>query len=77
MIERLFKKIIQGYINTINQIDLTTETILKIRKELKEFFSELTKWAAILKNLGVIIQADYDRNHLVIYDEIMETVRLF
>jgi hypothetical protein len=74
MIEKLLKKIIQGLINTINHLDMTSETILRIRKDLKDFFTELSKWTWILKNLGAMIKSDYDKNHLIVYDEIMETV---
>jgi hypothetical protein len=76
MIDKLFKKLIQGLINTINQIDLTTETILRIRKELKEFFNDLAKWTSVLKNLGEIIKSEYDKHHLVVYEEIMEAVSI-
>jgi hypothetical protein len=75
MIENFFKKIIQGSINKVNQLDMITENINKIRKEIREFFSELENWSKIMSNLGAIIKTDYDRNNFVEYDEIMEIVR--
>jgi len=74
MIGKFFKIIIQGNINPINQLDMINENISKIRKEIRDFFSELESWTKILKNLGEIIKVEYDTNSFVIYDEIMEIV---
>ncbi len=77
MIGKFFKNIIQGNINTYNQIDMISENITKIRKEIKDFFSELELWTKILNNLGQVIKTEYDKNSFVVYDEIMEIVCLF
>ena len=77
MIEKFFKKLIQNNINPINSIDLITDNIVKIRKDLKEFFSELEKWTIVIKNLGDNLHTVYDRNNLVVYDDIMGTVIFF
>lgn len=61
-------------INNVNQLDLITENIIKIRKEIREFFTELERWSRIMMNLGKIIQTDFDRNNFVSYDEIMDIV---
>jgi hypothetical protein len=74
LVNNFLKKITIGYINKINHIDLTTETIIKVRREVKDFFTDLEKWIIVLRNLGQVIRSEYDRNHLVVYDEIMETV---
>ena len=44
MIEKFFKKIVQVSINQIPQLDMITENIQKVRKEIKDFFSELEKF---------------------------------
>jgi hypothetical protein len=77
MIEKFYKKVIQGIINQINQLDLFTENIQKIRISIKEFFIELEKWTLIIKNFGDIIRSEFDKNNLVVYDEIMEVVNSF
>ena len=77
MIEKLYKSVIQGIINQINQLDLFTENIQKIRISIKEFFLELEKWTLIIKNFGEIIKSEFDKNNFVVYDEIMEIVNLF
>ena len=77
MIEKFYKKVIQGIINQINPLDLFTENIQKIRISVKEFFIELEKWTLIIKNFGDIIRSEFDKNNLVVYDEIMEVVNLF
>lgn len=74
MIEKFFKKVIQGFINPINLLDMITENILKVRKEIKDFFIELEKWTNIMKNFNRVIETEYDKNNLVIYDDIMDTV---
>jgi hypothetical protein len=74
MIEKFLKKIIGTSINKINPIDLIQENISKIRKDIKEFMSELEWWTRILENLGKLISTHFDRNNFVSYDEIMETV---
>jgi len=77
MIEKFFKKIIQGSINTVNSLDLINENITKIRKEVKEFFILLTESTLMMNNLGLLIQSDFDRNNFVVYDEIMEIVKFY
>jgi hypothetical protein len=77
MIDKLYKKLIQGKINQINQLDLITENINKIRISIKEFFTELEKTTLILKNFGEIIKSEFDKNNFVIYDDLMEIVKLF
>jgi hypothetical protein len=77
MIEKLYKRLIQGKINQINQLDLITENISKIRISIKEYFKELAKWILIMKNFGEIIKSEFDKNNFVVYDEIMEIVRIF
>jgi hypothetical protein len=77
MIEKFFKKQIQNTINPINTIDLISDNIVKIRRDLKEFFLDLKKWTIVIKNLGDVLHTVYDRNNLVVYDDIMETVFFF
>ena len=77
MIEKLYKRLIQGKINQINQLDLITENISKIRISIKEYFKELAKWILIMKYFGEIIKSEFDKNNFVVYDEIMEIVRIF
>jgi hypothetical protein len=77
MIDKFYKKLIQGKINQINQLDLITENISKIRTSIKEYFTELEKYISIMKNLGEIIKSEYDKNNFVVYDEIMEIVKIF
>jgi len=77
MIEKLYKKLIQGKINQLNQLDLITENISNIRTSIKEYFTELEKYTKIMKNLGEIIKSEYDKNNFVVYDEIMEIVKIF
>jgi hypothetical protein len=77
MIEKLYKRLIQGKINQINQLDLITENISKIRISIKEYFKELEKWTLIMKNFGEIIKSEFDKNNFVVYDEIMEIVNYF
>jgi len=77
MIEKLYKRLIQGKINQINQLDLITENISKIRISIKEYFKELEKWILIMKIFGEIIKSEFDKNNFVVYDEIMEIVKLF
>jgi hypothetical protein len=52
------------------------ENIGKIRKEIRDFFLELEKWTKIMNNFGMVIRTDFDRTNFVVYDEIMEIVRI-
>ncbi len=76
MIEKFFKKIVQGQINTINQLDWISENVYKTRAEIKFFFEELSEWSEVMLNLGEVLKRDYDRESLNSYDEIMSLVRL-
>jgi hypothetical protein len=76
MIEKFFKKIVQGQINTINQLDWISENVYKTRAEIKIFFGELSEWSEVMLNLGEVLKRDYDRESLNSYDEIMSLVRL-
>ena len=77
MIEKLYKRLIQGKINQINQLDLIPENLNKIRIQIKDFFQELEKVTLVMKNLGEIIKSEFDKNNFIVYDEIMEIVKLF
>lgn len=75
MIERFFKRIVQGQINTINQLDWISENVQKTRIELKRFFAELSEWSEVMLNLGELLRRDFDKNNLMPFDEIMNLVR--
>lgn len=77
MIEKFFKKIIQVTINQIYPLDMISENICKVRKEIKDFFNELENFQKMMKNFGQIIQSEYDKNNFIIYDEIMEIVNFY
>jgi hypothetical protein len=72
--EKFYKMLVQGYINKFDRMDLISENIIKIRKEIRQFFAELEKWNFIMKNFGNIITTEFDKNNFLIYDDIMETV---
>jgi len=75
MIEKLYKKIVLQNINTINPNEqLSNESIRKIRNEIKDFFSELSKKSLLMKNLGNLVSWEFDKNNLICFDDIMETV---
>lgn len=75
MIEKLYKKIVLQNINSINTNEqLSNETIRKIRNEIKDFFFQLNKQSLLMKNLGNIISWEFDKNNLICFDDIMETV---
>jgi hypothetical protein len=76
MIEKFFKKIVQGQINTINQLDWISENVYKTRAEIKIFFGELIEWSEVMLNLGDQLKKNHDRETLISYDEIMSLVRL-
>lgn len=77
MIERFFKRTIQDFINKINPLDLISENIVKIRKEIKTVFYVMEESSQYMKNLGVLLTSSFDKTNLVAYDEIMETVCLY
>jgi len=76
MIEKLYKKIVLQSINNIQINEISNDSIRKIRNELKEFFIELHNQSLIMKNLGLVISAYFDKNSLISFDDIMETVRI-
>jgi predicted ribosome quality control (RQC) complex YloA/Tae2 family protein len=76
MIENLYKRIVLQIINNTPASDCTNDAIRKIRNEIKEFFSELNKQSSVMKNLGYVICAYFDKNSLISFDDIMETVTI-
>jgi hypothetical protein len=74
MIEKFLNTIIKEVINTINPLDLIYENILKIRKELNEFFSLLEDFNSIYNNLGKLLKTTYDKTNFVLYESIMKLV---
>lgn len=77
MIENFYKKIVLQTINTTPATEFTNEAIRKIRSEIKDFFTALHKQSVIMKNLGYVISAYFDRNSLISFDDIMETVSIY
>lgn len=71
-IENLFKNIITNKINIIDQINLVGENVYQIRREIKEFFMNLSKWTDILNNLGITLKNALSKKDLVLYEELME-----
>ena len=71
-IETFFKQIISNQINNIKNIDLVGENVFTIRKELKEFFANLSKWTDIINNLGTTLNNSLSKKDLVLYEELME-----
>jgi len=76
MIENLYKRIVLQIINKTPAADFTNDSIRKIRNEIKEFFSELNKQSSVMKNLGYVICSYFDKNSLISFDDIMETVTI-
>lgn len=75
MIEKLYKKIIIGKINTIKITEFSnSENYKSIRNDIKDFFTELIKQTKIMKNLGQVINTFFDKSSLISFDDIMETV---
>ena len=74
MIEKFLNTIIKEVINTINPLDLIYENILKIRKEINEFFSLLEDFNSIYNNLGKLLKTTYDKTNFVLYESIMKLV---
>ena len=70
--EAFFKKIVSTNINSINIIDMVGQNISNIRRELKEFFTNLSKWTFILDNLGSLLNNSLSKKDLVLYEELME-----
>lgn len=77
MVETFLNKIIRGTINTISPLNMIYENILKIRKELIDFFLSLETYSSTFGNLEYLLKSSYDKKKLVLYEEIMETVRIF
>ncbi len=77
MIECFYKKIVLATINNTSAADFTNEAIRKIRTEIKEFFAELQKQSLIMKNFGYVISSYFDKNSLISFDDIMETVTIY
>lgn len=73
MIEIFFKKIIQGQINTVNQLDMIHDNLIMLRKEVRDFFEDLINWTEIMRNLGDILIIEFDKQNFISYDDIMET----
>ena len=76
MIEKFLNTIIKEVINTINPLDLIYENIVKIRKELNEFFALLEDFNSIYNNLGKLLKTTYDKTNFVLYESIMKLVSL-
>lgn len=74
MIENFYKTIVLQIINNTAAGEFNNEAIRKIRNAIKEFFCELTKQSLVMKNLGFVISAFFDKNSLISFDDIMETV---
>ena len=77
MIENFYKKIVLTSINNTAAGDFTNEVIRKIRTEIKDFFAELHQQSLIMKNLGYVISCYFDKNSLISFDDIMETVTIY
>ena len=71
-IETFFKQIISNKINNIKNIDLVGENVFVIRKDMKEFFANLSKWTDIINNLGTTLNNSLSKKDLVLYEELME-----
>lgn len=76
MVDTLLNRIIRGMINLISPNEMTLEMVMKIRKEISFFFSDLERRTEITQNLGDLLMQHYDKNNFVVYDEIMEIVRI-
>ena len=76
MIEKFLNTIIKEVINTINPLDLIYENIVKIRKELNEFFALLEDFNSVYNNLGKLLKTTYDKTNFVLYESIMKLVSL-
>ena len=72
MVEIFLNKIIRNFINKINIIDLFYENIIKIRKELTNFFNNLQNYKEILNNLNEILKNNFNKENLIIYENNMK-----
>ena len=72
MVEIFLNKIIRNFINKINTLDLFYENIIKIRKELTNFFNNLQNYKEILNNLNEILKNNFNKENLIIYENNMK-----
>ena len=52
------------------------ENIVKIRKEINEFFALLEDFNSVYNNLGKLLKTTYDKTNFVLYESIMKLVSL-
>ena len=76
MIENFLNKIIKQNINTIPLNEMNYNNIVKIRKELNNFFDTLDNYSDIFENLGKLLKNSYDKKNFVLYENIMEVVSI-
>lgn len=74
MIENFLNKIIRQNINLIPLNEMNYSNIIKIRKELNNFFDTLDNYSDIFENLGKLLKNSYDKKNFVLYENIMEVV---
>ena len=74
MIENFLNKIIRQNINLIPINEMNYQNIIKIRKELNNFFDILDNYSDIFENLGKLLKNSYDKKNFVLYENIMEVV---
>ena len=74
MIENFLNKIIRQNINLIPLNEMNYNNIIKIRKELNNFFDTLDNYSDIFENLGKLLKNSYDKKNFVLYKNIMEVV---
>lgn len=71
IIDTFYNGLIKGYVNTINQIDQVGDNILNIRKEIKTFFTLLSKWIYIFENLGSQLKTTFSKKSLASYEDVL------
>ena len=76
MIENFLNKIIRQNINIIPLNEMNYIIIVKIRKELNNFFDMLDNYNDIFENLGKLLKNSYDKKNFVLYENIMEVVSI-
>ena len=76
MIENFLNKIIRQNINIIPLNEMNYTNIVKIRKELNNFFDILDNYSDIFENLGKLLKNSYDKKNFVLYENIMEVVSI-
>jgi len=76
MIENFLNKIIRQNINLIPLNEMNYQNIIKIRKELNNFFDTLDNYSDIFENLGKLLKHSYDKKNFVLYENIMEVVSI-